>query len=150
MLYHLQTSLGWIGISITNQKVVRLEFLDEPPRQQVKPENYASVVSEQLQSYFQGNLINFSLQIELKGTNFQHQVWTECSRIPYGKVVTYSDIARNIGRSGSARAVGNAVGANPLPVVIPCHRVVAKNGLGGFSGGLWRKELLHRLEDIDI
>jgi O-6-methylguanine DNA methyltransferase len=78
-----------------------------------------------------------------KGTNFQKAVWDEISKIPRGQTRTYGEVAAAIGRPGAVRAVGTACGANPLPLFIPCHRVVAKNGLGGFGSGLpWKKMLL--------
>lgn len=85
------------------------------------------------------------------GTDFQKKVWKVISNIPIGKVLTYKQIAEKIGAPKAYRAVGSACGANPLPIVIPCHRVVGSNGsLGGFSGGLKIKRLLLKVEGIDI
>ncbi|HAP00257.1 MAG TPA: cysteine methyltransferase [Fibrobacteres bacterium] len=81
------------------------------------------------------------------GTEFQRKVWREIEKIPLGKTRTYADIAKAIGKPGASRAVGSACGANPIPLFVPCHRVVASNGgLGGFSGGLDIKKKLLRLE----
>ncbi len=85
------------------------------------------------------------------GTAFQRKVWKAIARIPFGKVKTYGEIAREIGSPNAARAVGAACGANPLPLFVPCHRVVASNGaLGGFSGGLGIKKKLLRLENVTL
>lgn len=81
-----------------------------------------------------------------EGTNFQKAVWNEIQKIPRGEVRTYGEIAAVIGRPNAVRAVGSACGANPIPLFIPCHRVVARNGLGGFGAGLPWKKLLLELE----
>ncbi len=83
---------------------------------------------------------------KLSGTRFQKRVWKELIKIPRGKTITYFELARRIGSPRACRAVGNACGKNPLPVAIPCHRVVAANGLGGFTGGLKKKIRLLKLE----
>lgn len=102
---------------------------------------------EQLVAYLAGDLVAFDLDLRPEGTPFQQQVWSALRRIPFGQTVSYGDLARELGRPGGARAVGQANGANPIPIVIPCHRVVARNGLGGFSAGLHRKERLLALEN---
>jgi len=91
---------------------------------------------EQLKKYFNSELKTFKVPLDIQGTTFQLQVWNELMNIPFGEVVTYKDIAVRIKNEMSFRAVGNAVGANPVPIVIPCHRVIKTSGaLGGFSGG---------------
>jgi len=96
-------------------------------------------VAGQIYEYFQGARREFDVKISpsaLKGsTPFQRAVWAATSRIPYGKAETYGEIAQVIGRPRSSRAVGNALGKNPLPLIVPCHRIVSSPGLGGFSGG---------------
>lgn len=92
-------------------------------------------VVAQLAAYFAGDLTTFDLPLDPAGSPFQRRVWDEMARIPYGRTRTYGELAQGVG--GVARAVGQACGANPIPIVIPCHRVVAGGGrLGGFSGGL--------------
>ncbi|NLC62932.1 MAG: methylated-DNA--[protein]-cysteine S-methyltransferase, partial [Thermoanaerobacterales bacterium] len=87
--------------------------------------------------------------IDLIGTDFQKSVWNALLNIPYGTVKSYSEIARQIGQPTALRAVGNANGANPIPIVVPCHRVIAKNGtLGGYGGGLDMKRKLLFLEGV--
>jgi len=107
-------------------------------------------VLDELKSYFDGDLKKISYKLDLtKGTKFQNSVWKELLKIPFGKLVTYKDIANKIGRPNSYRAVGNAVGANPLPIVIPCHRVISKTGLGGYSCGINYKVKLLKHEGIN-
>ena len=100
--------------------------------------------------YFKGGRVKFSfpIDLDLEGcTGFQRDVWEATSRIPYGQLRSYGWIAAEIGRSHAARAVGQALGTNRLPIIIPCHRVVRSDGsLGGFSGGLHWKEELIKLE----
>lgn len=97
----------------------------------------------QFREYFDGKRKSFAIPLDLKGTAFQVSVWKELQKIPYGDVVSYSDIAKKIGRPKAVRAVGAANGANPAMIVVPCHRVVSKNGqLTGFRGGLAMKKAL--------
>ncbi len=102
----------------------------------------------QLQAYFQGQLRQFDLPLAiLEGTLFQRDVWQQLQRIPYGQMVSYGQLAALVGRPAAVRAVGGAVGRNPLGIVLPCHRVVGANGqMTGYTGGLDRKEALLRLE----
>ena len=102
----------------------------------------------QLAEYFSGDRTEFDLPLEPAGTPFQRRVWDELRKVPYGEVASYGEIARRLGMSGqAARAVGLANGRNPLPVVIPCHRVVGADGrLTGYGGGTSRKRLLLDLE----
>lgn len=102
---------------------------------------------DQLRAYFAGKLTEFDLPLAPDGTPFQKSVWAALQTIPYGQTTTYGAIAKQIGRPAAIRAVGAANGANPLPIVIPCHRVIGRNGkLTGFGGGLPTKELLLKLE----
>ena len=102
----------------------------------------------QLIGYFDGLRKNFDLPLEPPGTKFQQRVWSMMEQIPYGKTITYGEIAKALG--SSARAVGMACGANPIPVIIPCHRVVAANDMGGYSGdgGVETKRALLHLEQV--
>ncbi len=101
----------------------------------------------QLESYFAGKRRTFSLPLSPRGTPFQRRVWTALEAIPYGETASYGEIAAAIGAPGSARAVGAANGANPLPIVIPCHRVIGADGsLTGYGGGMERKKRLLALE----
>lgn len=106
-----------------------------------------AAVRQQLEEYFAGDRKDFDLPLHLSGTEFQVQVLEELQRIPYGETTSYGDIAQRIGRPKAMRAVGAANGRNPIPIVIPCHRVIGSSGdLTGFGGGLDTKEALLRLE----
>jgi O-6-methylguanine DNA methyltransferase len=101
----------------------------------------------QLREYFSRLRREFDLPLDLRGTPFQQQVWEELRKVPYGQTVSYGELARRVGRPAAARAVGQAVGANPVPIIIPCHRVVGADGsLVGYGGGLEVKSALLRLE----
>jgi methylated-DNA-[protein]-cysteine S-methyltransferase len=101
----------------------------------------------QLQEYFAGERSHFDLLLNGAGTDFQQSVWSALARIPFGEVRSYGDIAREIGRPKAVRAVGAANGRNPLPIIVPCHRVIGSNGsLTGFAGGLDIKKKLLALE----
>jgi len=101
----------------------------------------------QLSAYFAGKLETFDLHLAPEGTPFQKKVWNELCRIPYGETISYGELARRIGNPKASRAVGLANGSNPIPIVIPCHRVLGSNGkLTGYGGGLSIKEKLLALE----
>ena len=107
--------------------------------------------ARQLDEYFRGTRREFDLPLEPIGTEFQRRVWDELSRIPYGIAISYRDLALRIGKPDAVRAVGSANGRNPLPIVIPCHRVIASDGtLAGFGGGIPAKQFLLGLEGVDI
>lgn len=97
----------------------------------------------QLRAYFAGELTHFELPLHFAGTAFQKRVWTALRDIPFGATISYGELARRIGRPSASRAVGAANGANPLPIVVPCHRVIGANGsLTGFGGGVATKQAL--------
>jgi len=119
------------------------------------PETWPEALSAavvQLEEYFAGTRRVFDLPLDLDAaTDFQRDVYAELVRVPFGRVTTYGELAETVSRSELARAVGQAVGANPIPILIPCHRVVAAEGrLGGFSGGLAVKAALLRIENVDV
>lgn len=104
-------------------------------------------VCRQLSAYFAGTLLQFDLPIALTGTEFQRRVWAELLPIPFGHTTSYGAIARRLDAPNACRAVGMAVGYNPVGIIVPCHRVVASNGkLTGYAGGLERKKMLLALE----
>lgn len=107
-------------------------------------------IIEKLRGYFMGEQVDFSgIPLDLFGTSFQKEVWSALQLIPYGEVQTYRDIAAAIGRPKAMRAVGTANGANPVPVIVPCHRVIGSNQtLVGYRGGLRIKDMLLRLEGV--
>ena len=104
---------------------------------------------KQLKAYFSGKLQRFDLPLHLEGTEFQERVWKALRRIPHGKTLSYAVLAEKVGKPKASRAVGNANGKNPLPIIVPCHRVIAHNGgLGGYTGGLEKKRFLLKLEGL--
>ncbi len=106
-----------------------------------------AVVVEQLDAYFRGERRMFDLPLAARGTPFQQSVWAALQAIPYGTTITYRDLAIRIGNPAAVRAVGRANGANPLPIIVPCHRVIGSDGkLIGYGGGMALKEHLLRLE----
>lgn len=106
------------------------------------------VIKRKLERYLAGERIIFDEPTDFSGfTGFQKRVLGELRTITYGETITYAELAKRIGNPGAVRAVGNACGVNPAPIVVPCHRVVAKNGLGGYAGGVDVKKKLLELED---
>lgn len=104
-------------------------------------------VKAELDAYFAGKLKKFDLPMNLKGSEFQKKVWKALGKIPYGQTRSYAEIAKMIKKPRAVRAVGNAVGDNPIGIVLPCHRVIKSNGkLGGFAWGVEKKEKLLKLE----
>ena len=117
---------------------------------QETPKPFMQAIAE-LNDYFLGNLTEFTITYTASGTPFQQAVWKELEKIPYGKTTTYKAIAQAIDKPNAVRAVGTAVGSNPMSIVIPCHRVIASNGtLGGYAGGLTSKQILFNIEAISI
>jgi O-6-methylguanine DNA methyltransferase len=132
----LDVGLNWI------QR--KMDFASVIEDANVKPLRQAS---EQLERYFAGECEQFTCPLDLHGTPFQLQVWNALTRIPYGETRTYTDIAREIGHPSAVRAVGAANGANPVAIIVPCHRVIGSNGsLTGYGGGLPTKAWLLALE----
>ncbi|GAA2076579.1 methylated-DNA--[protein]-cysteine S-methyltransferase [Aeromicrobium halocynthiae] len=127
--------------------LTRVEFGAEPSGDRAE-DAVLDAAEQQLQEYFAGVRREFDLPLASDGTEFQRKVWSEVRRIPYGETASYGDIARRLGyEPGISRAVGAANGANPLPVVVPCHRVVGSDGsLTGYAGGPDRKRILLELE----
>ena len=156
-----QTPWGWMGVSETT-KGIDAVVLPKASRQAVRAELRLSAAEllegrmsprlreaqAQLTGYLAGTRRSFDLSLDLsRGTSFQQKVWRTLRRVSYGRLRSYQWVAVRVGGRQYARAVGNAVGANPMPIVIPCHRIVAQDtSLGGFSGGLPTKRKLLTLE----
>lgn len=138
-----QTKIGKIFISADDNSVVEISF--EKPGYEKKETYLIQKTCDQLKEYFDGKRKSFDLPLKLDGTEFQKKVWTELLKIPYGETVTYEDIAKSIGNKKASRAVGTANNKNKIMIIIPCHRVIGKNGnLTGYAGGLnIKKQLLH-------
>jgi methylated-DNA-[protein]-cysteine S-methyltransferase len=119
----------------------------EPPIGSIQSPEYFKETICQLDAYFRGDLRNFNLRLLPKGSEFQRDVWKALCRIPYGATISYKELARSIGKPSASRAVGGANGRNPIPIIIPCHRVINGDGqLGGYSCGLEIKKYLLNLE----
>jgi methylated-DNA-[protein]-cysteine S-methyltransferase len=148
----IDSALGLFVIWGTENGVTHVYLPDAtPPRTQDSSEKDLpeSVVEagRQLGQYLAGHRRQFDLTLDPSGTDFQRSVWFALALIPYGETVSYADLARSVGRPKAFRAVGQANGHNPLPIVLPCHRVIASGGgLGGYGGGLRLKEQLLALE----
>lgn len=142
---YLDSPLGTLMLEGEDGALQRLSLCAQPQLPPCMPELFDEA-AWQLMLYFEGKGRQFFLPLMPQGTEFDRLVWREMRKIPYGATVTYGELARRIGRPGAARAVAQAVGRNPLPILLPCHRVVAAKGLGGFSLGLEAKKLLLTLE----
>lgn len=140
-------TLAGIGSTLMHLRMV--DQTHEPDRSDWEPagsDAFADAV-DQLTAYFAGDLTEFDLDIELKGTEFQQKVWGALCTIPYGETRSYGEIALQIGSPGAFRAVGLANGRNPIGIIVPCHRVIgAGGGLTGYGGGIDRKRALLALE----
>jgi methylated-DNA-[protein]-cysteine S-methyltransferase len=123
-----------------------------PPQADWKQDNapFAEVV-RQLQAYFRGELREFDVPLALEGTEFQRRVWNALRGIPYGETISYLQLAERIGNPRAVRAVGLANGSNPIPIIVPCHRVIGSDGsLTGFGGGISTKKKLLELESKQL
>lgn len=120
-----------------------LRFPSDPPALLLLENPLLWQLSSELDEYFCGKRAEFTVPIRLIGPPFFQKVWTELRRIPYGETLTYAELAKRVGKPKAARAVGQALAMNPLPIIVPCHRVVGRKGLGGFGPGLdWKEKLL--------
>ena len=145
---YLQTPLGWLKIVATDQALVEIDFVTQPEKS-VAPNRITNKARTQLQEYFSAERKVFDLPLDPQGTNFQKQVWQALQQVPFGQTRSYRQIAQMINNPRAVRAVGLANGKNPIPIIIPCHRIIAASGeLGGYSAGLWRKEWLLKHERI--
>jgi len=148
----IESPVGLLLLVADDDRLRRIEFVNGRKPTQPNPEwhDNAEPLGEtirQLRAYFAGELQAFDLQLSPAGTPFQLAVWRKLCEIPYGETISYGELARRIGNSNASRAVGLANGSNPIPIVIPCHRVIGSNGkLTGYGGGLPIKEKLLALE----
>ena len=141
-----ETKLGLLLVACDGGAVTRLQWVEEMPRTNT-PTPLSDEAAEQVRAWLDGARETFALPLAPRGTDFQRAVWRQVSAIPYGQTRSYSDIAAALGRPKAVRAVGAAIGRNPIWLAIPCHRVVGKNGaLTGYAGGLERKRFLLDLE----
>lgn len=145
----LHSAVGWIEIEVRGDAVTACRFADDtPPIPQTSGHRVLDAALNALDRYFRGELTALDeVQLDFSGTPFRTRVWNQLRKIPAGQPLTYGAVASRVGSPRAARAVGSACGANPICLFVPCHRVVAGGGsLGGFGGGVWRKEKLLELE----
>ncbi len=146
----LETPVGRLDVTLSAAAIHGIAFGGKSPDGPV-PRSVAPLLNRlrsQLREFFSGSRRDFDVPLDPQppGTEFQAKVWEALCRVPVGQVISYSDLAKWAGRPGAARAAASACGANRIPILIPCHRAVAKGGLGGFGGGLTVKKKLLRLE----
>lgn len=156
----IETTVGTLWAVQSNKGLMRLNFPCEEEKLLEDVAKYTDTVPEYrpskldileswLTKYFDGKNPKYRKKFDLRGTVFQKKVWTTLYEVPYGVLVSYGGLAEKIGKPKASRAVGNAVGENPIAIVIPCHRVVRGNGgIGGFGGGLSRKRILLHIEGV--
>ncbi len=142
----IKTPIGKLGLYADDTNLLRITFCAADEK-----DNSNKILTEtekQLQEYFSGKRREFTIPLKLKGTEFRKKVWEQLQKIPFGETISYQELAERVGNYNKARAVGNANHYNPIPIIVPCHRVVRKSGdLGGFGGGLNVKEYLLKLEN---
>ncbi len=129
-----------LHIAADGESLVSCKWTDKPISEgngeSEKEKEILDLTIEQIVEYLEGSRTEFTIPLHLVGTEFRLKVWQELIKIPYGETITYGELATRIGNPKATRAVANACGANPLPIIIPCHRVVAAGGqLGGYTGG---------------
>jgi methylated-DNA-[protein]-cysteine S-methyltransferase len=148
----IESPIGPLLLTMEQEHLTNVCMNQQKRSVEVRPEwipNERSflAIAKQLGEYFRGKRQVFDIPLRLAGTDFQRSVWDELRSIPYGATTTYGEIANRIGNPKAVRAVGLANGQNPIPIIIPCHRIIGSNGkLTGFGGGLEKKAFLLQLE----
>jgi methylated-DNA-[protein]-cysteine S-methyltransferase len=138
----IETPIGWLNIKASDKGVVAIEFNADQAASQ-KMNSVTQQCFAQLNEYFTGVRKVFSVSLDMQGTAFQHQVWFALEQIEFGQTCSYTDIAVGVGSPKAVRAVGAANGRNPVPVIVPCHRVIGRSGkLTGYAGGIDTKAWL--------
>jgi methylated-DNA-[protein]-cysteine S-methyltransferase len=142
--------IGIIKISANNTHILSLDIVTNLTTSTIPTKAIQSCL-KQLDEYFKGKRKKFNLPLKIEGTPFQIRVWKELSKIPFGKVISYKELAQKVGKPKAFRAVGNANGKNKFPIILPCHRVIASDGtLGGYGLGLPRKKKLLDHEEVPL
>jgi methylated-DNA-[protein]-cysteine S-methyltransferase len=137
---YYQSEIGLIEIAGDEKELRSVDFVETSEAPSSEVPTHLQECFRQIDEYFQGRRKEFSLNLRLEGTDFQKKVWQELIRIPFGKTASYGEIAKAIGNEKAVRAVGQANHNNPISIIVPCHRVIGRNGgLVGYGGGLWRK-----------
>ena len=149
----METPVGKLRLVASNKGLTAIDVKATYSKLATKPDGRAQKIlaetRKQLTQYFAGDRKKFDVPFDLSGTPFQLKAWKTLTRIPYGKTISYGEQAKAMRKAKAVRAVGSANGKNPIPIIIPCHRVIASNGgLGGYSLGLKMKRQLMKLEGI--
>lgn len=156
----LETPIGTMHVAITPKGIAMFEYpiperidahrkvlLDKFQETKERPKDKIAALKHEIDAYFNGKLTRFNLPLDMTGSHFQCRVWESLLTIPYGKTISYLELATHLNDPKSVRAVAQANGQNRIAILIPCHRIVGSNGkLTGYSGGIWRKERLLSLE----
>jgi methylated-DNA-[protein]-cysteine S-methyltransferase len=143
----LNTPLGVLTLASTSRGLASVQFGHHIPAGSPLDSQGNELFITQLEEYFNGKRTHFDMPLDFAGTSFQMSVWRELLKIPYGQTRTYGELAKVVGKPGAARAVGMANHDNPIAVVIPCHRVLGRNGsLTGYAGGIQLKQKLLAIE----
>jgi methylated-DNA-[protein]-cysteine S-methyltransferase len=150
--------IGLLSIAASEKGICSIDILSARSKlkdfsELRKAQEHVDLASKQLNEYFSGKLRRFSVPLDLHGTSFQQKVWQQIAKIEYGQTLSYGKLAKAIRNPAASRAVGGAVGANPIPIIIPCHRVMGSTGkLTGYSGGngIPTKKKLLALEGISF
>ena len=158
----LQTPIGLLTV-VADETAIKAIYFENRDRSEDYFRNMDFIINEitdhivinkakkQLEEYFNASREVFDLPLDPVGTDFQKLIWNILRKIPYGETWSYADLAEYVGNAKACRAAGNANGKNPIPIIIPCHRVIASDGpIGGFSGGLENKKALLSLEEVPI
>lgn len=152
---YLQSPIGNIEIQADENNILAITFLDDTingksnPKTEVVENEISLKAKQQLQDYFQKKCTSFNLPLHFSATEFQQKVWSKLQTIPFGKTISYTQLAIDLGDVKCIRAAASANGKNPFAIVVPCHRVIGKDGsLTGYAGGLWRKQWLLKHENV--
>ncbi len=152
------TPIGRLAVAASARGLLRIDFPERENEHSARTSHpttrpakeargHLAAALRQLRDYFAGRRSTFDLPLDLAGTAYQQRVWSALQRVPFGRTLSYGELAARLGAPGGARAVGRACATNPVPIVVPCHRVVGGDGaLHGYDGGLWRKQRLLELE----
>ena len=150
----IKSQIGPIRLTSNGGALTNLSMLDEGDHAALVAADSCEILdlaADELAGYFRGTLRAFTVPLAPQGTEFQQRVWNCLTQIPYGTTISYLELATRAGNAKAMRAVGAANGRNPIGLIIPCHRVIGANGtLVGYSGGMWRKVALLRLEGVNV
>jgi methylated-DNA-[protein]-cysteine S-methyltransferase len=143
---YLKLDADFLFLKANSNSILSISFVDKMS-ESIQENDVIFEAKVQLQEYFDGNRIMFDVPLQLEGTDFQKKVWNLLMKIPFGKTVSYLDLAKMVGDANATRAVATANGKNPIAIIIPCHRVIGSDGsLTGYAGGLGNKQMLLSFE----